>query len=82
MPDNDMQMFNILFKVVEKIDTDATIAVTKTLNTYKIIVKPSSHNLKKALRIELMELSVILGDVFEFPKTADFLEHIFLSTKV
>lgn len=81
MLDNDMQMFNLLFKVVEKVDSEARVSINKTLNTYKIIVTPTTKNLRKALLVELTELSNILGDMFEFPKTQYTLDNIYLSTK-
>lgn len=80
MLDNDIQMFNLLFKVIQKVDENAEIQVHKTLKAYKIIILPSKQ-VKKALVSEIEELSFILGDVFEFSKTLEFTQNITLFTK-
>lgn len=82
MLDNDIQMFNLLFKVIEKVDSEAQVLINRTSSSYKIMITPSDKKLKDIIVDELKELSVILGDVFEF---ADFTQHILynihLSTK-
>lgn len=81
MLDNDMQMFNILFKTVEKIDANARVAINKVLINYKIMITVSNFNLKDPMVIELKKLSDVLGDIFDIPKTQFILNNIFLSTK-
>lgn len=80
MLDNDIQMFNLLFKVIEKVDDNAEIQVHRTLKGYKLIVLPSKQ-VKKALIAEIEELSFILGDIFEFSKTMEFSGNITFFTK-
>lgn len=75
MLDNDMQMFNLLFKVISKIDEDACIQIDKSLKGYKVIIEVKDK-LKNQLLTELEELSFILGDLFEFSKTINFTKNI------
>lgn len=81
MLDNDLQMLNLLYKVTEKIDSEADIQVHKSLKGYKIIIEVSREVHKQELIGELKELSFILGDIFEFSKTIQFSKYITFYTK-
>lgn len=79
--DNDIQMFNILFKVIEKIDQEASVQIHKSLKGYKVIIEVSKTSFKGQILKELEELSFILGDLFEFSKTIEFSKNITFYTK-
>lgn len=81
MLDNDMQMFSILFKVIEKVDNEAKVQIHSTLKSYKVIIEVSDQNLKDELLQEVKELSFILGDVFEFSKSIKYSQYITFFTK-
>lgn len=76
MRDNDMQFFNYIYKLIDKIDDNSEVQIHSSLSGYKIIIRCTDSLAKKMLQRELLEANVIIGNLMEFSKTIDYSDNI------
>lgn len=69
MLDNDMAYLSHLFKIIELVDKNAEINITKTSEVYCISLLPSSTKYRDELLEEIKEAHYILGINIEFSKS-------------
>lgn len=69
MLDNDIQYLNYLFKLIEVVDNNSELTITKTNEIYCISLLPSSTKLRDELIQEIKEAHFLLGIEIEFSKS-------------
>ena len=81
LTDNDIQYFNSIFLIVEKVDSNSSIKVCKSGEKYSFTITPTNKQLKDILIKEIEELHFILDIPIEFSKSIKLSDSIYYFIK-